>query len=128
MTQTPTKAGRETRLNEIREMRRVLKSEERKIETSLFEEESKIIWDSIPEIVAFSWQQYTPYFNNGDICYFSVYPEPCMIEFISGARIDPEEVYIQTTRYIRDLGKSIPVPPEEIKKQELEYKLEDEST
>ena len=44
-----------------------------------------------PNLVSFSWTQYTPYFNDGDTCYFSV---NCDAEYI-------------TTEFIEDNGESI---------------------
>ena len=38
----------------------------------LFEQACKSLFDSHPCLVAFKWDQYTPYFNDGDTCEFSV--------------------------------------------------------
>jgi len=38
----------------------------------LFKKTTKNFFDSVPEIKAFYWSQYTPYFNDGDECVFSV--------------------------------------------------------
>ncbi len=35
-----------------------------------FAEASKHLFDTHPELVSFSWTQYTPYFNDGDTCTF----------------------------------------------------------
>jgi hypothetical protein len=40
----------------------------------------KSIFEAHPELVSFSWTQYTPYFNDGDACYFSVH-EPDQFKF-----------------------------------------------
>lgn len=49
-------------------------AEERKL---LFQENFKDIFKSTfeenPKLKSIRWQQYTPYFNDGDACYFSVY-------------------------------------------------------
>lgn len=39
----------------------------------LFKKTTKNFFDSVPEIKAFYWSQYTPYFNDGEECVFSVY-------------------------------------------------------
>ena len=36
----------------------------------LFQEASKCLFDSFPELESFRWTQYTPYFNDGDECVF----------------------------------------------------------
>lgn len=43
-----------------------------------FKEMSAEVFESTPELVSFGWRQYTPYFNDGDVCTFrchSDYPE-----------------------------------------------------
>lgn len=37
----------------------------------VFHEEMQRIFASYPELMDVSWEQYTPYFNDGDVCYFS---------------------------------------------------------
>jgi hypothetical protein len=37
----------------------------------LFKEMSAELFEENPELVSFSWTQYTPYFNDGDVCEFS---------------------------------------------------------
>jgi hypothetical protein len=39
----------------------------------LFKKTTRNFFDSVPEIKAFYWSQYTPYFNDGDECVFSVH-------------------------------------------------------
>lgn len=62
-------------LDKIREVKRVM--EEHKImmkenAKNVFSEISKDIFTNNPQLNSFSWNQYTPYFNDGDTCYFSV--------------------------------------------------------
>jgi hypothetical protein len=38
----------------------------------VFKDSFKDFFESNPKIVAFSWTQYTPYFNDGEPCYFGV--------------------------------------------------------
>jgi len=42
---------------------------------SLFLEASKELFDEFPELVSFGWEQYAPYFNDGDPCVFSVHAD-----------------------------------------------------
>lgn len=39
---------------------------------SIFEEAAKEIFKKYPNLDSFSWTQYTPHFNDGDACNFSV--------------------------------------------------------
>lgn len=38
----------------------------------LFKETTKLFFDKVPDVTAVIWAQYTPYFNDGDTCVFSV--------------------------------------------------------
>ena len=52
----------------------------------------KEFFEQYPEVKSLSWTQYTPYFNDGDACYFSYNDliwHPCILE------IDGEEVEYQ---------------------------------
>jgi hypothetical protein len=40
---------------------------------SVFLESSKKLFEIFPKLKAFRWHQYTPYFNDGEPCYFGVY-------------------------------------------------------
>jgi len=51
------------------EMREQLKT----IGEKLFKEGAQDFFDAFPEAGSFSWTQYTPYFNDGDECVFSVH-------------------------------------------------------
>lgn len=46
-----------------------------------FAEGSKLLFERFPELESFGWRQFTPYFNDGDTCYFRVraYPESVYI-------------------------------------------------
>lgn len=36
-------------------------------------ESSKEVFKKFPDLKSFAWTQYTPYFNDGDVCVFEVY-------------------------------------------------------
>lgn len=40
-----------------------------------FKNAAQDLFDQFPELEQFSWTQYTPYFNDGDTCYFSVHSD-----------------------------------------------------
>lgn len=58
--------------DEIRQKQEELAEQSRKIGKDLFRKGADDIFKSFPEAKAFAWTQYTPYFNDGDECLFSV--------------------------------------------------------
>lgn len=61
-----------TKYQEARERVQAARDEARKIMESAFNESAAELFAKHPELQAFKWQQYTPYFNDGDSCEFSV--------------------------------------------------------
>lgn len=51
------------------------KRETKKLFNSAFNEMSKELFDTNPRLRGFMWAQYTPYFNDGDPCYFSAHTD-----------------------------------------------------
>lgn len=49
-----------------------LKKEMLEASNKIFTDLSKSIFEEHPKVESFSWTQYTPYFNDGETCYFSV--------------------------------------------------------
>lgn len=62
---------------------------------AVFNKAVQSIFVTYPEIEKFSWTQYTPYFNDGDICAFTAY-------------IDGDYLYINGKDYY-DIGPSHPL-------------------
>lgn len=48
------------------------KEELKKVATNLFREVTQELFDEYPNLKSFGWSQYTPYFNDGETCTFSV--------------------------------------------------------
>lgn len=57
---------------EIRAKIKELKDEKTKIIKQVFTEAAREIFVNHPGLTSFKWTQYTPYFNDGDACIFSV--------------------------------------------------------
>jgi len=53
--------------------------EARSLAQAAFTEALMEPFDKFPELESFSWTQYTPWFNDGDECVFSVHTDPEMI-------------------------------------------------
>lgn len=56
----------------IRAERETLSQKIRAMAGEVFASEAKILFDNYPVLASFSWTQYTPYFNDGDSCVFTV--------------------------------------------------------
>lgn len=61
-----------TKYGQAQEKVRAAREEARKIMKDAFNEGALEMFGTHPEIVGFSWRQFTPYFNDGDECVFSV--------------------------------------------------------
>jgi len=59
------------------DMKQLRKMQEqfRKDGRALFKEVCASLFEANPKLESFGWQQYTPYFNDGDPCVFSVYAD-----------------------------------------------------
>jgi hypothetical protein len=75
---------------EAQESIKKLRNEARKAAKGYFNEASKEFFTKYPELKSFSWTQYTPYFNDGEECTFSVnaYSESIGINGENGYNIE----------------------------------------
>lgn len=51
------------------------RAEATKVARDAFNEGAKILFDANPTLESFGWEQYTPYFNDGDECTFSAHTD-----------------------------------------------------
>jgi hypothetical protein len=68
------------KIKEIRDQINSLKEEMKNAVKLAFEEGSKLIFEKYPNVKSFGWNQYTPYFMDGDECHFGVNYDPESIE------------------------------------------------
>lgn len=68
-------------LKSFRKRRDELEQEIQSTGKQLFREAVEMIFNEHPGLVAFSWTQYTPYFNDGDECVFSANTDYLDIQF-----------------------------------------------
>lgn len=73
--------------SKINEWREKAKEEAEKF----FQEGAKQLFDKFPELESFGWRQYTPYFNDGDVCTFSAGTDEPDINDVMGYDIYGEE-------------------------------------
>ena len=92
----------------LREQKLKLQEEVSKMTKVYFAEASKHLFDTHPDLESFSWQQYTPYFNDGDTCTFSVYSDY--------PTINGDNDY---DRFTRELNEKYTNPDYDPKKAEL---------
>lgn len=79
---------------------------------SLFLEASKELFDEFPELVSFGWEQYAPYFNDGDPCHFSVYADyPTINGYDTGCdRFVDSDEETEPTAAMESLFKNVKTP------------------
>lgn len=58
---------------EIHERMASMKAELKALGEKLFKQSAEIFFQQFPEVESFRWTQYTPYFNDGEPCVFSVH-------------------------------------------------------
>lgn len=62
-----------TKLDELKAKQVELRQQIRTESEAWLKEEARAMFDRHPEWESFSWQQYTPHFNDGDECVFSAH-------------------------------------------------------
>jgi len=70
-----------------------------------FQEGVDEVFAKFPKLVSFSWHQYTPHFNDGDACIFSVYTDYGEMEWNDGEEIVQFErpgLYCDSSNYTED--------------------------
>ena len=88
------------------------KKEMREKSTGLIEQATKIFLDACPEVTGIHWTQYTPYFNDGESCEFSV-NEFCF--HILDDEDDEIEAYESTTLFTLEDLKAAEEKLEDVK-------------
>lgn len=100
-------------IEELNEQKRIFQEKAQKI----FSKEFKSFFEEFPEIAEIVWAQYTPYFNDGDPCEFSVQApcakmkygaamEPDVIEHYNESNDDEGYLYACVVRTIQNYTKS----------------------
>jgi hypothetical protein len=80
----------------------------------IFKDASQELFEAHPNLVAFGWTQYTPYFNDGDVCEFGVRSDSPFIVFTTSESKDLDydnefSTYRYESRWDSTLKKSTPV-------------------
>jgi hypothetical protein len=81
-------------LREKQEEIKKLKEEMLEASNKIFTDLTKTIFEDHPKVNSFGWNQFTPYFNDGDTCYFCVNTDYI---YINGESID-ESDWINETK------------------------------
>src|SRR3954468_22536228 len=84
----------------VKAKRTAVQEECEKAAKDFFRDEAKKLFEQHPAMTSFRWNQYTPFWNDGDTCYFRVYRDYVWIN-------DGEEE-TNGTQYNRALKKSEP--------------------
>lgn len=81
----------------------------------------KNFFEQVPEVKQVIWNQYTPYFNDGDECYFSIHEftflteeinpnEVCLTNYLYGGDCMEDEdtsILVKRTRYMLEPGEEL---------------------
>ncbi len=73
-------------------------------------ESADILFQKYPKLESFSWAQYTPYFNDGDPCEFSIYEEPHSLIYGGidiGEYSENDSIYNWRTKDLTEFGKTL---------------------
>lgn len=96
---------------EIQVKLRTLREEAAVLMKSVFSEGCNEFFRENPNLVSFSWTQYTPYFNDGDSCEFSAHTDYINFVFMDGdVEVECEDVGAWSLRdnsdYLDDVLKN----------------------
>lgn len=92
------------------EMKRIRAETTKKMQT-IFSETTKQLFDEHPKLQSFSWSQYTPHFNDGETCVFSVnFDYGVRINDIDEDETPDDENTISEDIWDNTLRKSVPNP------------------
>jgi hypothetical protein len=71
-----------------------------------FARESRKFFDKYADLTEFSWHQYTPYWNDGSECTFSVNSDPTINghEKYDNDAFQPEAAYNEISNLLREIG------------------------
>ena len=75
-------------LREKQEGIKKLKEEMLEASNKIFTEMTKVIFEEHPKVKSFGWNQYTPYFNDGETCAFFANTDYI---YINGMSVDESE-------------------------------------
>lgn len=98
----------EQKLKELKERQSQIsdiKKEVLDLSSGIFEDFYKYIFEKYPTLESFGWSQYTPYFNDGDTCIFSVNTDYISVndEYVDEAKWSSEVNVINWGTWNRDL-------------------------
>ncbi len=71
----------------------------------LLQQEFKVFFEAVPEVLTVKWRQYTPYFSDGDPCYFSAHEFCVQLEKIKDEENsygDYEDGYLSSYDFKKD--------------------------
>jgi hypothetical protein len=77
-------------LEQFRQEKRDLETKIKEAASVVFADGSKVLFETHPDLNSFSWNQYTPYFNDGDSCSFSTHTDSLKISF-NGVNEDEDD-------------------------------------
>lgn len=125
-----------TKLDELKKKHAELKGQIREESKAFFKESSVKIFEKYPQIKSFAWRQYTPHFNDGDECVFSVHGDAEINGMDVYEREEesdvPEKAYVECENLINSIDSDtmkemfgdhckVVVTPKEIEVEEYQH-------
>jgi len=90
-----------------KEMNAVLNNGRKEVHAELFKLIDESVFKKFPDVESVGWTQYTPYFNDGEPCYFGVNSDPYSIYVNDeyGYDLDDEELakHEDVREYVSDI-------------------------
>ncbi|NDF17112.1 MAG: hypothetical protein EB079_03975 [Verrucomicrobia bacterium] len=79
-------------LKQIRSQIKLLESQKQKLSEEVFDDFIKTIFNDSEELESFGWYQYTPYFDDGNVCMFSANTDYLLV---NGQPVDESDWYLE---------------------------------
>ena len=92
-----------TNYEELKKKMKILREEMKESAKTFFQDASKDLFATHPELEQFSWTQYTPYFNDGDECVFGVNSDKPDINRETGWDMSDERALYETQQSVGKL-------------------------
>ncbi len=90
------------KLKEVQNKVRETLQQAKEMAKGAFEEGCSALFEQFPNLVGFSWTQYTPYFNDGDTCTFGCHASDPNIWFKDDLSQDDEEDFDEDGAYFSE--------------------------
>ncbi len=89
-----------TNYTEMKQQMEALREQMKVAAKAFFSDASKSLFEAHPELESFGWTQYTPYFNDGQPCVFSVHNDEPDVNGEDGYDIDEDNALVPAQKEV----------------------------